>query len=138
MNIRAYLIAFRDSIFFLMKTHGLIILIASIIYYFYWAVIKNKSEEEFNGMDSDSDYFDFLYFTVTVQSTVGFGDISPKSTIAKFLVMCQKMTVLYTLSDILNVVNKSFKKTEKALLNWERAGTYVKTANKVTNNLKKL
>ena len=39
-------------------------------------------------------YIDHLYFSTTVMTTVGFGDIVPKSSLAKITVMIQELIVI--------------------------------------------
>ena len=72
----------------------IICLIFSIIYY----VIK--SEDNFNGLDNESSFIDCLYFSLTTASSVGYGDISPKSQLAKVFVMFQQLCVIINLSQI--------------------------------------
>jgi len=47
---------------------------------------------------------DALYFTVTVFSTVGFGDIAPKSELARIVTMSQMLTGLIVLGLVAKVV----------------------------------
>ena len=49
---------------------------------------------EFYGLGSHSSLMDFFYYSLTTQTTVGFGDIVPMSKIARFLSMLQ-MTMIY-------------------------------------------
>ena len=53
-----------------------------------------KGEEHFVGLGSDATFMDCLYFAMTTSSTVGYGDISPKSQTARFLVMVHQFIVL--------------------------------------------
>ena len=43
-------------------------------------------------------YFEMLYFSAITQSTVGFGDISPKTPLARILVVIQILTSFILLS----------------------------------------
>tara|TARA_B100000902_G_C26523732_1_gene534521 strand:+ start:188 stop:478 length:291 start_codon:yes stop_codon:yes gene_type:complete len=87
-----------NLISFLTTNLGIVVLF-SIIYMVY-IKFGISSNEEFNGLNSESTLIDFLYFSLTVQSTVGFGDITPKTKIARLLVMCQQFTLLYGLDII--------------------------------------
>jgi len=55
--------------------------------------------ENFNGLDESSNFFDYWYFSFTTFSTVGYGDISPKSSVAKAVVITQQMILLLDLAD---------------------------------------
>lgn len=68
--------------------HLMFILIFAFIYF------SMKSEEHFVGLGSDATFMDCLYFAMTTSSTVGYGDISPKSQTARFLVMVHQFVVL--------------------------------------------
>ena len=57
-------------------------------------------KEEF-GFESPLDPF---YFSFTTMSTVGYGDISPKSDRAKLLVMTQQAALLVELSSMIKNV----------------------------------
>lgn len=87
-----------------------IVLIFTIIYMIYLKEVSNNPNEEFNSLNSDSSFIDILYFTFTVQSTVGFGDISPKSQVAKVLVMLQQLTLIVNLDLIKDFFTTSTKK----------------------------
>lgn len=56
------------------------ILVLSLIIYFH----INDSSDWF-GIKKDISYLDSLYYTTTTFSTVGYGDITPKSSRAKIL-----------------------------------------------------
>lgn len=68
--------------------HLMFILIFAFIYFFM------KGEEHFVGLGSDATFMDCLYFAMTTSSTVGYGDISPKSQTARLLVMVHQFVVL--------------------------------------------
>ena len=68
--------------------HVMFILIFAFIYF------SMKGEEHFVGLGSDATFMDCLYFSMTTSSTVGYGDISPKSQTARFLVVIHQFIVL--------------------------------------------
>jgi len=74
------------------------ILIFTLIYF----TLSKADEEQFNGLDKTSTFLDHLYFAFTVQSTVGFGDIYPKSPVAKMVVMTQQSLLILGLVDLLS------------------------------------
>lgn len=45
-----------------------------------------------------SEFFDMSYFTIVTLATVGYGDITPKSRIARFIVMTQILLGIFILS----------------------------------------
>ena len=68
---------------------------------------------------------DALYFTVTVFSTVGFGDIVPKSELARIVTMTQMLTGLIVLGLVAKVV---FGAVQTAVARRERAAAVRPTA----------
>jgi voltage-gated potassium channel len=68
---------------------------------------------------------DALYFTVTVFSTVGFGDIAPKSELARIVTMTQMLTGLIVLGLVAKVV---FGAVQTAVARRERAAAVRPTA----------
>ena len=74
------------------------ILLFTLIYF----TISKAEDEQFNGLDKNSSFFDHLYFAFTVQSTVGFGDMYPISAIAKTVVMIQQTLLVLGLLDLLS------------------------------------
>jgi hypothetical protein len=83
-------------------THNIgVAIIFAFIYMFYVKYYSTNKDSEFNGLNSSSSLIDFLYFSLTIQSTVGFGDSYPISQSAKILVMIQQASLLYELSTLL-------------------------------------
>ena len=60
--------------------------IYAFIYYLY--------RDELNGLSKRSSFLDCWYFSFTTFSTVGYGDISPKTNIMKVIVLTQQMILL--------------------------------------------
>src|SRR4029453_9936498 len=58
--------------------------------------VKNEKNQP-NSFSETLSRTDALYFTVTVFSTVGFGDIVPKSELARIVTMSQMLTGLIVL-----------------------------------------
>ena len=69
------------------------ILIFAMFYYF----LALTGGDHFNGIDSNVSLMDAFYFSSTIQSTVGFGDIYPKSSTARTLdsIMTAPLEALY-------------------------------------------
>ena len=65
----------------------------------YFLLSRNKEIEHFNGLNSKSNFIDCLYFSFTTFSTVGYGDISPKSTLAKIIVVSHQIVMMMKLID---------------------------------------
>ena len=76
-----------------------ITLIYGIIYYY----LTRGENDHFNGLDSNSTIIDCFYFSFTTFSTVGYGDISPKSTLARCLVVSHQMIMLMDLISLINL-----------------------------------
>lgn len=83
--------------------------IAILLFTVMYFTLSKTGEEHFNGLDSNSSLLDHIYFAFTVQSTVGFGDIYPKTALAKTIVMVQQsiliLGVLELLSEAKTVAN---------------------------------
>ncbi|GMH96088.1 hypothetical protein TrST_g4624 [Triparma strigata] len=60
--------------------------------YYYLHNHLPSSPPHFNFTD---DLFDPLYFSVTVSSTVGFGDLGPQTRLSKCVVMLQMCTTVF-------------------------------------------
>lgn len=68
------------------QVNGILFLLFFCIY---WLLFKLNREKHFT-YDKTYDMtsvVDVMYFTITTQSTVGYGDISPRSTLAKIVMM---------------------------------------------------
>ncbi|PNH12588.1 hypothetical protein TSOC_000482 [Tetrabaena socialis] len=68
------------------------ILLLCFIFSILFMVVCRNADEHFNGINPQQDnaslmnaYLTRVYFTIVTASTTGFGDISPKSGIARFL-----------------------------------------------------
>jgi hypothetical protein len=68
------------------KIAGLIFLIIffSLIFYNYYS---SKTNWNINCEDEEVSFTDMLYFSTVTTFTVGYGDITPKNEILKYLVM---------------------------------------------------
>lgn len=78
--------------------HNLTItLLASIVGFaaLYTALDASEPGVHFNGIASGTDSFGtFLYYSLTTQASVGYGDISPRSSLARALVSVQMLGTL--------------------------------------------
>jgi len=68
------------------------IIIASIFAEIYWAIDSSDGHKHFNFESS----LDAYYESLMISSSVGFGDITPKTKTAKILVMVQIVTMFFT------------------------------------------
>lgn len=84
----------------MIKVLGLNLAVIFIFTFLYFGLAKTG--DHFNGLASDASLMDAIYFAFTVQSTVGFGDIYPKSKPAKMLVMMQQTLLILGVIDLLS------------------------------------
>lgn len=85
----------------LLLTNILIIFLFSIVYY----MLGN--EDNWNGIEKDSNLFDFFYFSFTTMTTIGYGDVSPKVMKTKIMCIGQQLIVLFELANFFsNVIIK--------------------------------
>jgi len=68
------------------------VVVASIFAEIYWALDSNDGHRHFN-LESPLDAY---YEALMISSSVGFGDITPKTKTAKILVMIQIITMFFT------------------------------------------
>ena len=75
----------------------LLITIFATIVYFY------RGEENWNGLDEEtSDWFDCFYFSFTTMTTIGYGDISPASSLGKGICIVQQIIVLFQIANVIS------------------------------------
>lgn len=67
------------------------ILGATVFAGLYWLMVSRRSGKHFIGLDKGSSPLDYLYYSITTQSTVGYGDIHPISPLARGLAMAQML-----------------------------------------------
>ncbi|AUT19143.1 hypothetical protein DSLPV1_172 [Dishui lake phycodnavirus 1] len=88
---------------------------AIFIFAILYLALARMGTEDFVGMDRMSSPLDALYLSMTVQSTIGFGDITPKTTRAKLLVMMQQFVVIVGIVNLLSGGGISLKKNNAAM-----------------------
>ena len=64
-----------------------------------YAKIYYQYRDQFNGLSDDSSFLDCFYFSFTTFSTVGYGDISPKTDLTKLIVLSQQIILLLDFSN---------------------------------------
>ena len=69
----------------------IIISVFTTVYYLFW---KQNPTKYFNGLDENSSIWDILYFTTTTQSTIGYGDITPKDVMSRMVVILQQVLIV--------------------------------------------
>ena len=73
------------------------IIVFSLVYYFictpkqFYSNILSPDGDHLRPVD---EYFDLVYFSFITQSTTGFGDIAPRGTLARVIVMLQVLSIL--------------------------------------------
>ena len=95
----------------------LFVIFFSIIYFFI------RDEKNWNGLDQNSLWYDAFYFSFTTMTTIGYGDISPKSSLAKTFCIVQQLMVLFQLVNFLSsaAVKQSYRPPPKS---WIRLRKY--------------
>jgi hypothetical protein len=69
-------------------------LVAMIIFWGLNSMLFMKNEKQKHYTTDSKSPFDALYFTIVSQSSTGYGDITPKSTPAKLIVMCHLLITM--------------------------------------------
>ena len=72
----------------IVMAHLTIILLFSLINHFY------LTRDDFSNGESMKSYIDSLYFTGVTHTSVGYGDISPKTSRARFLTLIHILIIL--------------------------------------------
>lgn len=67
----------------------LFILIFSIIYYFAFKYIDNSYYFADNIKQKEISFIDFLFFSISTQTTIGFGNIVPRHDLIKIIISIQ-------------------------------------------------
>ena len=82
----------------------IIVIFATMVFFF-------RDNDNWNGLDLESDWFDCFYFSFTTMTTIGYGDISPKSSLGKGICIIQQIIVLFQIANVLTkvVVEKPLK-----------------------------
>ena len=86
-------------------TNVLIIFIFSVVYYIL------GDTENWNGIEDDSNLFDFFYFSFTTMTTIGYGDVSPNVATTKIICIGQQLIVLFELANFFSnvIIEKPIK-----------------------------
>ena len=78
------------------KLYFLVLIVFSLIYWLLGTSENFKFDTISNNNSNSLTFLNSLYFSFITQSTIGYGDILPTSSLAKILVMCQiTLLVLY-------------------------------------------
>jgi hypothetical protein len=77
-------------------------LVAIIVFAILYFLLARMGAADFTGLSKTSTPLDALYFSSTIQSSVGFGDISPMSGRAKLLVMLQQFVLIIGIVDLMS------------------------------------
>jgi len=83
-------------------TYKLIFLLGIIVLFsfLFWMLASTADNWNNRSSDSDLNLFDCTYFVVITFSTIGYGDLSPKSNMARILTMFLTIIVIIGLMDI--------------------------------------
>jgi voltage-gated potassium channel len=80
-----------------MQVKKYLIIMFVIAYIVFGLIYTMMGDSHFNNFTS---YIDGLYLSMTTASTTGYGDITPKTNSAKFLVMSQMFVTLLIMAAI--------------------------------------
>jgi len=84
-----------------LKTIFLFNMIWIMIFAVFYFII-GQLDKQFNHTKKNLTFIDAFYFSVTTQTRVGYGDITPRSTLAKIFVMIQQISVMVELVAIIS------------------------------------
>jgi hypothetical protein len=82
--------AFNKKYFNIFSRHVAVVLSFAIIYF----IIHENIPNSFKSNKPDLNFLDFLYFSLTTQTTVGYGDIDTKHIIPRLFNILQMFTIL--------------------------------------------
>jgi uncharacterized membrane protein len=79
--------------------------------FLYYYTTRENPHKHWNGISKDKelDFQEMLYFSFTCMSSAGFGDITPKSKMARRLVMVQEATLLLEIIMFFTKLAKKYK-----------------------------
>lgn len=78
------------------KLYFLVLIIFSLIYWLLGTSENFNFDKKTNNNSDSLTFINSLYFSFITQSTIGYGDITPKSELMRIIVMCQLiLLVLY-------------------------------------------
>jgi len=87
----------RSALYFLVSQLGAVIIFGIL----YWVIESISPGVHFKGVErrpAGHLFYDFFYYSMVTQSTVGYGDIVPVSNFARGAAMCQMLLVYAGLS----------------------------------------
>lgn len=84
------------------------IIIQSVIVLLFSFIYSKIDPENFYYKNKNLNMVDYLYFTIVTSSSTGFGDITPKSSFARILVILQ---ILLTYANIIILLFKNHKQS---------------------------
>jgi voltage-gated potassium channel len=67
------------------------IFVCFLFYFCVYAVLYTRNPANFSGAHS---YIDILYFTISTQTSIGFGDITPTTDISKLVVSSHQIVII--------------------------------------------
>ena len=96
MSFLAHLFTKEHSTKEIFKIYIFFIVIFTIIYTIMYNY-DNKSLEDITNSEKKLSQLDILYYTITTQTTIGYGDILPRTTFAKIINMTHLLIIMYLL-----------------------------------------
>ena len=69
----------------------------NLVWIFKFALIYfiiGQFDNQFNYSKKNLSFLDSIYFSCSIQSTIAFGEISPRTTVAKFFVILHQLSIL--------------------------------------------
>ena len=82
----------KSSFRFLLVINILCILLFSLIYF-----TVGQDENNFGGVNGKMSFLDAFYFSITTQTTLGYGDIYPNSSNVKMISIFQQFVFIFEL-----------------------------------------